>query len=44
MKGGRLTLSVLKDRLEVCRLGKEEGLPEWVKKVISYRLPGPRNP
>ena len=32
MKGDRLTLNVLKDRFGVCRLGKEEGLPEWVKK------------
>jgi hypothetical protein len=31
MKGGRLTLNVLKDRFGVCRLGIEEGLPEWIK-------------
>lgn len=32
MKSSRLILYVLKDRFGICKLGKEEGLPEWVKK------------
>lgn len=32
MKACKLTLNVLKDRFGICKLGKEGGVPEWIKK------------